>query len=141
MNQGWKDSYDAIMHASGRLAEPPIALAEVQGYQYAALLAAAEMAEALGLTDRTPVLRERARRLRERFEADFWLADEAFYALALDRHASPAESSAPTPGTCCGRAWSATAAPRSWRAGSWARTCSPAGACARSPAASASTTR
>ena len=28
------------MHASGHLAEPPIALAEVQGYQYAALLAA-----------------------------------------------------------------------------------------------------
>ena len=89
VNQGWKDSYDAIMHASGHLAEPPIALAEVQGYQYAALLAAAEMTEALGLTGRAPALRERARRLRERFEADFWLPDEAFYALALDRHRQP----------------------------------------------------
>ena len=36
-NQGWKDSWDAIRFADGRLAEPPIALCEVQGYVYAAL--------------------------------------------------------------------------------------------------------
>ncbi len=89
VNQGWKDSHDAIMHASGHLAEPPIALAEVQGYQYAALLAAAEMAEALRVSGRAPALRERARRLRDRFEADFWLPDEAYYALALDRAGQP----------------------------------------------------
>ena len=35
-NQGWKDSHDAIFHADGRLAEGNIALAEVQGYVYAA---------------------------------------------------------------------------------------------------------
>ena len=35
-NQGWKDSYDAIFHADGALAEGPIALCEVQGYVYAA---------------------------------------------------------------------------------------------------------
>jgi glycogen debranching enzyme len=89
VNQGWKDSHDAIMHASGHLAEPPIALAEVQGYQYAALQAAADLAEALGVHDRAPALRERARRLRDRFEADFWLPDEAYYALALDRARQP----------------------------------------------------
>jgi glycogen debranching enzyme len=89
INQGWKDSHDAIMHASGHLAEPPIALAEVQGYQYAALLAAADLAEALGEGPRAPGLRERARRLRDRFEADFWLPDEAYYALALDRERQP----------------------------------------------------
>jgi glycogen debranching enzyme len=89
VNQGWKDSHDAIMHASGHLAEPPIALAEAQGYQYAALLAAAEMADALRIPDRAPALRERARRLRDRFEADFWLPDEAYYALALDRAGQP----------------------------------------------------
>jgi glycogen debranching enzyme len=89
INQGWKDSHDAIMHASGHLAEPPIALAEVQGYQYAALLAAADLAEAIGTGARAPGLRERARRLRDRFEADFWLPDEAYYALALDRERQP----------------------------------------------------
>jgi glycogen debranching enzyme len=35
-NQGWKDSQDAIFHADGRLAEGDIALAEVQGYVFAA---------------------------------------------------------------------------------------------------------
>ncbi len=85
VNQGWKDSHDAIMHASGELARPPIALAEAQGYQYAALLAAAEVAEAIGRPTRAPELRQRAGRLRERFESDFWLPDEAYYALALDR--------------------------------------------------------
>jgi glycogen debranching enzyme len=89
INQGWKDSHDAIMHASGDLAEPPIALAEAQGYQYAALLAAAQVAEAIDRPEQAPALRERARRLRERFEADFWLPDEAYYALALDREGQP----------------------------------------------------
>ena len=88
-NQGWKDSLDAIMHADGRLAEAPIALAEVQGYFYAALLAAAGIAEAAGAAERAPEFRQRAARLRERFEADFWLPDEAYYALALDREGAP----------------------------------------------------
>ena len=35
-NQGWKDSSVAISHANGELAHAPIALAEVQGYVYAA---------------------------------------------------------------------------------------------------------
>ncbi len=38
-NQGWKDSFDGITFADGTIAEPPIALAEVQGYAYAAFLA------------------------------------------------------------------------------------------------------
>jgi glycogen debranching enzyme len=89
VNQGWKDSHDAVMHASGHLAEPPIALVEVQGYLYAALRAAADAAEAVGAGARAPELRERAKRLRDRFEADFWLPDEAYYALALDGAGRP----------------------------------------------------
>src|SRR5262249_34970128 len=84
--------------ADGRLAEAPIALAEVQGYQYAALLGAAAMAEALGRETDAPVLRARARRLQERFEADFWLPDEAFYALALDRDGAPCRVISSNPG-------------------------------------------
>jgi glycogen debranching enzyme len=38
-NQGWKDSFDGITFADGTMAETPIALAEVQGYVYAAYLA------------------------------------------------------------------------------------------------------
>ena len=43
-NQGWKDSWDGINFADGTIAEPPIALAEVQGYVYAAYRARAELA-------------------------------------------------------------------------------------------------
>ena len=48
-NQGWKDSYDAIFHADGRLAEGYIALAEVQGYVFAAKRVAARCALRMGL--------------------------------------------------------------------------------------------
>jgi len=98
VNQGWKDSQDAIMHASGQLADPPIALVEVQGYQYAALLGAAEIAEAVGHHQRVPVLLEHALHLRERLERDFWMSDTGFYALALDAADKPCRvvSSNPT---------------------------------------------
>src|SRR6185436_794191 len=97
-NQGWKDSLDAIMHADGRLAEAPIALSEAQGYFHAALLAGASIAEAAGAPERAPALRQRAERLRERFEEDFWLPDEAFYALALDREGAPCRVISSNPG-------------------------------------------
>ena len=47
-NQGWKDSHDAVRFADGRLAEPPIALCEVQGYVYAALVARARRRDRAG---------------------------------------------------------------------------------------------
>jgi glycogen debranching enzyme len=98
VNQGWKDSHDAVMHADGRLAEPPIALAEVQGYQYAALLGAAGIADAIGRAQQAPPLRARARHLQTSFEADFWMPDEAFYALALDGSGAPCRVIASNPG-------------------------------------------
>src|SRR6185312_4656151 len=45
--QGWKDSWDSVFHRDGTLAEPPIALCEVQGYTYAAKIAAAALSRAL----------------------------------------------------------------------------------------------
>src|SRR5262249_45009805 len=38
IQQGWKDSSDSVFHSDGSLAEPPIALCEVQGYVFAAKL-------------------------------------------------------------------------------------------------------
>jgi glycogen debranching enzyme len=73
INQGWKDSFDAINDATGRTAEPPIALCEVQGYYYAALLARAELAEAFDDSTRAAQLRERAQALRTQFLEAFWL--------------------------------------------------------------------
>ena len=47
-NQGWKDSGDAMQFRDGRLAEGPIALAEVQGYAHQAATSMAELLDALG---------------------------------------------------------------------------------------------
>jgi glycogen debranching enzyme len=83
-NQGWKDSYDAIFHADGRLAEGYIALAEVQGYVFAGKQLAARCALRLGKADQARKLTDEAQRLAERFEEAFWCEELGTYALALD---------------------------------------------------------
>jgi glycogen debranching enzyme len=88
-NQGWKDSYDAIFHADGRLAEGYIALAEVQGYVFAGKQLAARCAMRLGLTEKARQLETEARLLAERFEAAFWCDELGTYALALDGAKQP----------------------------------------------------
>jgi glycogen debranching enzyme len=99
-NQGWKDSRDAVMHASGELATPPIAVVEAQGYQFAALQGAAEVADAIGHPDTATACRQRAKTLQERFEADFWMDEEGFYALALDGDGRPCRVIASNAGHC-----------------------------------------
>jgi glycogen debranching enzyme len=84
VNQGWKDSHDAIFHEDGRMAEGPIALCEVQGYVYAAKRHAATLASALGHATISAALLQQAAALREKFEAAFWCEDLSTYALALD---------------------------------------------------------
>jgi glycogen debranching enzyme len=84
VNQGWKDSADSIFHADGNLADAPIALAEVQAYAYAAYRGAAELATLLGEARRATVLIQKAERLRDNFEAAFWIEELGTYALALD---------------------------------------------------------
>jgi glycogen debranching enzyme len=88
-NQGWKDSYDAIFHADGKLAEGYIALAEVQGYVFAGKHLAARCALRLGLMDRARNLEAEAQRLAERFDEAFWCDDLGTYALALDGAKQP----------------------------------------------------
>ncbi|MDD2877722.1 MAG: glycogen debranching N-terminal domain-containing protein [Acidiphilium sp.] len=83
-NQGWKDSQDSIFHADGTLAAGPIALCEVQGYVYAAKIAAAGLAAALGKPDRAAALTAQAAALRQKFDAAFWDPAQNFYSLALD---------------------------------------------------------
>jgi glycogen debranching enzyme len=89
INQGWKDSNDSIFHADGRLAEAPIALCEVQGYAYAAKLAAGTLARALDDLPRSTALIAEAVALREKFEATFWCDEIGTYALALDGRKQP----------------------------------------------------
>jgi glycogen debranching enzyme len=83
-NQGWKDSFDSVVHADGRLAEPPIALSEVQGYVYLAKMRMAEVYAVLGDEPKAEWLRASAHELRKKFNEAFWMEDEKFFAGALD---------------------------------------------------------
>ena len=84
-NQSWKDSGDSMRFADGRIAEPPIAPCEVQGYVYDAKVRAAELAREVW---RDRALAERLERdaaeLKERFDDAFW-CEGGYYALGLDR--------------------------------------------------------
>ena len=84
IQQGWKDSNDSVFHADGSLAEPPIALCEVQGYVYAAKVAASHLASELGDQKTCTRLESEAATLRDKFGEAFWCEDLGLYALALD---------------------------------------------------------
>jgi glycogen debranching enzyme len=99
-HQGWKDSWDAIFHADGKLAEPPIALCEAQAYVFAAKRAAANLARMLDRHDQANDLAQEARILRERFEHVFWCEELSTYALALDGAKRPCRVRASNAGHC-----------------------------------------
>lgn len=84
INQGWKDSFDGINDALGRLPEPPISLCEVQGYVYAALRARADLAEEFDDAATAGHLRDRAAELRTKFAEAFWLPERGWFAIGLD---------------------------------------------------------
>ncbi len=84
VQQGWKDSNDSVFHSNGQLAEPPIALCEVQAYTYAAKRAAAMLASEFGENDYALQLNLEADTLQQRFEEFFWCEEIGMYALALD---------------------------------------------------------
>ncbi len=100
VQQGWKDSDDSIFHADGTLAEGPIALCEIQGYVFAARLAAADLAAALGFDRRAGELRAQAERLRERFEEAFWDEELGSYGIALDGDKRLCRVRTSNPGHC-----------------------------------------
>jgi glycogen debranching enzyme len=104
VNQGWKDSHDSVVHVDGKLAEGPIALAEVQAYVYLARLRVADVYEALGQAARAAELRAQAAALRAAFNERFWVESEQFLAMALDGEKRPVASvsSNPAHGLYCG---------------------------------------
>ncbi|MDZ5445190.1 glycogen debranching N-terminal domain-containing protein [Micromonospora sp. 4G57] len=85
-NQCWRDSWDGVRFADGRMPVLPIATCEIQGYTYDAKLRLAELADGPladpALADR---LRAEAYRLRESFNRDFWIEGRGgYYAVGLD---------------------------------------------------------
>lgn len=78
-HQAWKDGFEDLLKI-----EPPVAIVEVQGYQYLALKETADLAEIKKDFDLTKELRERAEKLKEVFNEKFWMEDKNYFALALD---------------------------------------------------------
>ncbi|PWT85257.1 MAG: amylo-alpha-1,6-glucosidase [Acidobacteria bacterium] len=100
VQQGWKDSNDSVFNADGSIADPPIALCEVQGYVYAAKMATARIYGAWGDPQRQRSLEHDAAELQLRFEEAFWCDDISTYALALDGHKKPCRVRTSNPGHC-----------------------------------------
>ncbi|MDX8477136.1 glycogen debranching N-terminal domain-containing protein [Mesorhizobium sp. VK24D] len=98
VNQGWKDSADAIVRADGSIARPPIALVEAQGYVFAAKHAIADLYERIGERNRARELRGEAEKLRTRFNRDFWCEDLDTFALALEARGRPVAVVSSNPG-------------------------------------------
>jgi glycogen debranching enzyme len=89
INQGWKDSGDAIVRNDGRIARPPIALVEVQAYVYYARQLIAALYARTGRRARARQLLASCRKLRAKFNRDFWYQGERTYDLALQAGGEP----------------------------------------------------
>lgn len=92
-NQGWKDSGDAVQFMDGRLADPPIALCEVQGYAYDAARRGAELLAHFGRPGADEWL-EWSDALERKFRESFWVsdADGPYPAMALDGAKRPVDA-------------------------------------------------
>jgi glycogen debranching enzyme len=84
-NQCWKDSWDSISYADGRLPGFPRATCELQGYAYDAKIRGARLAREIW---KDPAfagkLEKEAADLKRRFNRDYWVEDDQYFALALD---------------------------------------------------------
>jgi len=100
LNQGWKDSSDGIRDRHGRLAQTPIALAEVQGYVYDAKRRMAGLARVRGEAAFAARLDAEAETLRQRFEDAFWSEEQQFYSMALDGSKRQADAIGSNAGQC-----------------------------------------
>jgi glycogen debranching enzyme len=100
INQGWKDSWDAVSHADGTLAEAPIALCEVQGYAYAAYRGMGYLLRRLGRQKEARQWSNRAEALRDAFFEQFWWEEEGMPYMALDGQKRPCKVVASNAGHC-----------------------------------------
>ncbi|MGQ0615422.1 MAG: amylo-alpha-1,6-glucosidase [Acidimicrobiia bacterium] len=100
LHQGWKDAPGGVRAADGSSPSPPIALAEVQGYVYAAFVARHHFAREAGDDAGAEAWRARADDLRKRFNRDFWLERDQFVALGLDSQKRPIDAICSNAGHC-----------------------------------------
>jgi glycogen debranching enzyme len=109
LNQGWKDSGDAIRDRNGKQMAAPIALAEVQGYVFDAKRRMAALARLRSDDELATRLEADAEKLRARFEEAFWVEDQRYYAMALDADKNHADALGSNAGQCL---WSGIVSPQ-----------------------------
>lgn len=97
----WKDSEMSVQFADGTRATPPLASAEVQGYTYDALVRAADLLRTeLDDPVRADNLEERAVKIYNQFNEEFWLPERQFYAAALTDDGRCADTLTSNVGQC-----------------------------------------
>ena len=84
VNQSWRDSGTGVLRQDGSYPVPPLALVEVQGYAFQAMVMVAGLFRRAGDDGQAARLETAAAGLRERFLRDFWMAEEGCYCLALE---------------------------------------------------------
>ncbi len=84
-NQCWKDSNSSNINPDFTIAQPPIAVAEVQGYVYDAKRRMAELCYVMDLRVMGDRLVREAEDLKLAFNKSFWSEQDGFYVIALDR--------------------------------------------------------
>jgi glycogen debranching enzyme len=89
-----------VQYDDGSNAAAPIALVEVQGYIYQAKVGMARLLRQHGETDQARALELQACELKERFNRDFWMEEEGYFALALDREKRQVQGVSSNAGHC-----------------------------------------
>ncbi len=82
--QSWKDSQDSLSYADGSLGGGSLAVAEVQGYAYAAYRAAASFYSTLGETVRAEHYEACAESIQTVLHDLFWMPKHDNFAIAVD---------------------------------------------------------
>ena len=99
-NQGWKDSGESMLDELGARLTSPVATCEVQGYWFAALQLSAALSAARGQMGDARAFWKEAQDLKTRFNRDWWLEDEHFIGLGMDRDKRLSRSVTSNPGHC-----------------------------------------
>lgn len=85
-NQGWKDSGNAVLYEDGSPVPAPLGTCELQGYWFASLQLMSALSWVRGEKDSAKALWREALDLKARFNRDWWMEEEGFFAVALDRN-------------------------------------------------------
>ena len=93
-HQGWRDGIEDHLKI-----KPPVAIVEVQGYVYAAYHSLVYIAQKLDKDGN--LIKEvtgRAKELKKKFNRDFWMEEEKYFALALDEEKKQRKAVSSNPG-------------------------------------------